>query len=82
MEETLELLIAGKISPVHPIAEYCITDTEQAFRYMSAGTHTGKIVITAKPEASHDELVKVKTLPFIYFFCYIYILYKKRTNFQ
>lgn len=59
MEETVELWISGKITPVGPIKQFSITEVEQAFRYMSAGTHTGKIVITANPEPSNSDLVKV-----------------------
>jgi len=61
MEEWLELLAAGKISPVRPIKEFSVTDVEQAFRYMSAGTHMGKIVITGSPDPAMAELVKVLT---------------------
>lgn len=59
MEEWLELLAAGKISPVRPIKEFSVTDVEQAFRYMSTGTHMGKIVITGSPDPGAGELVKV-----------------------
>jgi len=59
MEEWLELLAAGKISPVRPIKEFSVTDVEQAFRYMSTGTHMGKIVITGDLDPTAGELVKV-----------------------
>lgn len=59
MEEWLDLLATGKISPVRPIKEFSVTDVEQAFRYMSTGTHMGKIVITGSPDPATVELVKV-----------------------
>lgn len=59
MEETLAFWAAGLITPIRPVKEFNVTELEQAFRYMSTGTHTGKIVITANPDSSAQELVKV-----------------------
>ena len=60
MEQALELWIAKKIAPIRPVKEFSITDIEEAFRYMSTGTHTGKIVITTNL-ADNRDLVKVCT---------------------
>ena len=59
MEEWLQLRVQGKITPVRPIHKFSISDTESAFRYMSTGTHMGKIVITTDPIGPSDEIVKV-----------------------
>jgi len=70
MEGWLELLAAGKISPVRPIKEFSVTDVEQAFRYMSTGTHIGKIVITRSPDPAAGELVKVPSPTYFPIFNY------------
>ena len=60
MEEWLQLRVQGKITPVRPLHKFSVSDIEAAFRYMSTGTHIGKIVITTEPKGSADELVKVE----------------------
>ena len=56
----MQLRVEGKITPIRPVHTFNISDTEAAFRYMSTGTHMGKIVIVTDPNGSADELVKVE----------------------
>ena len=43
------------LAPVHPVTAYSMGDTAKAFRLLQTGKHTGKIVLSTKP----DEEVKV-----------------------
>lgn len=45
----------GLLPPIGPITQFPISQAEQAFRYMSTGTHIGKIVVTVR----NDEMVQV-----------------------
>ncbi|KAI8622911.1 hypothetical protein F5Y19DRAFT_483291 [Xylariaceae sp. FL1651] len=46
------------ISPARPVTAYPMADVAKAFRLLQTGKHTGKIVLTTKP----DEKVKVRPL--------------------
>ncbi|KAE8333350.1 fatty acid synthase S-acetyltransferase [Aspergillus sergii] len=41
----VDLVRQGTIQPIRPIRAFDATEIEQAFRYMQAGQHTGKIVV-------------------------------------
>ena len=45
LEETLAMLEEGKLEPLTDITVFCAEKAVDAFKLMSAGTHTGKIVV-------------------------------------
>ncbi|KAI4863957.1 putative polyketide synthase [Hypoxylon rubiginosum] len=55
LSEVMELLRAGSIGQVSPITLFPFSKIEEAFRYMQAGKHMGKIVLTPKD----DDIVPV-----------------------
>ncbi|KAI0382791.1 putative polyketide synthase [Hypomontagnella monticulosa] len=55
LSEVMELLRDGSIGQVSPITLFPFSKIEEAFRYMQAGKHMGKIVLT--PQA--DDMVPV-----------------------
>ncbi|KAK8069862.1 hypothetical protein PG994_006478 [Apiospora phragmitis] len=48
--EVMDLLDNKTIRPVHPITSYPFSQTEEAFRTMQMGKHTGKIVLEARDD--------------------------------
>lgn len=58
LTDVMRLFEAKTIRPVDPITTYPISDVEKTFRLMQAGKHTGKIVLSVKP----DDLVPVSPL--------------------
>lgn len=59
MSKVMELLRQRKVSHIQPITTYPISRIEEAFRFMQAGKHLGKLIITADP----GDLVKVRKSP-------------------
>lgn len=55
LSEVVRLVQEQILTPVHPVTAYSISDTAKAFRLLQTGKHTGKIVLSTKP----DEEVKV-----------------------
>ncbi|KAH8885728.1 ketoacyl-synt-domain-containing protein [Thozetella sp. PMI_491] len=49
MEDVASFLRHGVIRPVHTVSEFSATDIQAAMRFMQAGKHMGKIVITLSP---------------------------------
>ncbi|KAE8141770.1 polyketide synthase [Aspergillus pseudotamarii] len=45
LEMCVDLVRRGTIQPIRPVRAFDATEIEQAFRYMQAGQHTGKIVV-------------------------------------
>ncbi|ORX86872.1 KR-domain-containing protein [Basidiobolus meristosporus CBS 931.73] len=58
-QEVMALLKTGSIREVSPITIYDFSNIESAFRFMQAGKHIGKIVLTPKKE----DMVKVRVPP-------------------
>jgi Zinc-binding dehydrogenase len=42
----MELLEKGHIKPIHPMKVFPFEDIESSLRYLRAGTHLGKVVIS------------------------------------
>jgi NADPH:quinone reductase-like Zn-dependent oxidoreductase len=59
LDSAMKLIASGKVSTVAPIRTFALSDIHKAFRYMQAGKHLGKIVITPNPS---DE-IKVSVAP-------------------
>lgn len=62
LSSIVELFEAKKLRPVQPITTYTIDNIEEAFRFMSPGTHAGKVVLTVEPK-SLVKGVPAKPLP-------------------
>lgn len=56
LSEVSRLVQNKLLAPVHPVTTYSIGDTAKAFRLLQAGKHTGKIILSTKP----DQEVKVR----------------------
>jgi NADPH:quinone reductase-like Zn-dependent oxidoreductase len=56
--DAMDLLRKNSIRPVTPLTTYPIAEVESAYRFMQAGKHFGKIVLTHNPDA----IVKVISL--------------------
>ncbi|KAJ5645285.1 hypothetical protein N7507_011296 [Penicillium longicatenatum] len=52
LEQCVELVECGAIEPIRPVRTFSATEIEQAFRYMQAGQHTGKIVVDMSVDLS------------------------------
>ncbi|KAH6888171.1 putative polyketide synthase, partial [Thelonectria olida] len=55
LSDVMALLRQGNIGQVSPITKFSFSKTEEAFRYMQAGKHMGKIVLVPQP----DDIVPV-----------------------
>ncbi|KAG7103603.1 Highly reducing polyketide synthase alt5 like protein [Verticillium longisporum] len=56
LQDVVNLLADGSITPPQPLHSYTYSNIQEAFRIMQAGTHTGKLVLEPRP----DDLVTVE----------------------
>ncbi|EEY15605.1 lovastatin nonaketide synthase [Verticillium alfalfae VaMs.102] len=56
LQDVVNLLADGSITPPQPLHAYTYSNIQEAFRIMQAGTHTGKLVLEPRP----DDLVTVE----------------------
>lgn len=56
--EVMDLFEKGSLKPVEPVTPYKISEMEDAFRFIQARKHRGKIVLTSE----EDSMVKVKSV--------------------
>ena len=61
-EEVMSFMCQGIIREVTPIKIYKFSEMEDAFRFMQAGKHAGKIVF----KASNEDLVPVRSLQWLF----------------
>jgi len=54
-----QLYNAGAIKPIDPITRFPITKVQEAFSWMSTGTHIGSIALTVDPDPDVNQMVKV-----------------------
>ncbi|KAI9832015.1 MAG: hypothetical protein M1819_004559 [Sarea resinae] len=57
--DVMDLLRKGTIEPVKPVTAYSTANMEDAFRFMQAGKHLGKLVI----KSNDNDIVKVISCP-------------------
>ncbi|TAQ83605.1 hypothetical protein B7494_g8071 [Chlorociboria aeruginascens] len=50
MGKVMELFVTGQLTPVSPITVMPLTQMEDAFRFLQAGKHMGKIVLSANDD--------------------------------
>ncbi|KAL9575803.1 hypothetical protein ACKAV7_000045 [Fusarium commune] len=56
LQDVVDLLAKGSITPPQPLSVCSYSDIQQAFRIMQSGSHMGKLVL----KAQHDDLVMVE----------------------
>ena len=50
LSKIIDMFQRKQLDPIRPITTFTMSEIEAAFRLMQAGEHTGKIVVTPKPE--------------------------------
>ncbi|KAL2128609.1 hypothetical protein VTI74DRAFT_8937 [Chaetomium olivicolor] len=50
LKDVVKLVATKEINAVHPLTVYPLSDVEKAFRFLQAGKHMGKIVLSVTPE--------------------------------
>ena len=51
LNDLISMISDGSLPTIAPITQFPISEVESAMRFMAGGTHIGKIVISARPDA-------------------------------